>query len=104
MTRCKGCGAEVLWRKTPAGRYIALDPGPELFLRLIPTAEATDEERAAPRRTIVQPDVRVVVGHEVPSTSTRGAPVRGRIAHWATCPQANAFRRKETSPDAQTPQ
>lgn len=29
MPRCKSCGAEIRWEKTPAGKHMPMDPRPE---------------------------------------------------------------------------
>ena len=46
MSTCKGCGAPILWKHTPRGKAIPLDPKPEkrLVLRgpLSETAELVD--------------------------------------------------------------
>lgn len=58
MTTCKGCGRQIEWIKTEAGKQMPVDPD------LV---------------TVVLKDGRVV---------------RGYRPHWATCPNAEQFRRK----------
>ena len=75
---CKGCGAEILWVKTAAGKWmicnkplIAFEPGggPETF---------------------VTPSGKVVRGQRKTSGSASGY-----IAHWATCPKRKEFRKEK---------
>lgn len=79
---CRGCGAEIIWVKTEAGKNMPCDPG------LVPFREAAGaKERAITMRG------KVVCCELRP---TRG-PVTdfGYIPHFSTCPQAGKFRRKK---------
>lgn len=88
---CKGCGCSIIWRKTPPGRFLAVDPG-RITVRLVSTVAATDEERATGRRrTLVLADCSVRVGIE----AHRGDEVTGHEAHWASCSAADQFRREK---------
>ena len=75
---CKGCGANVLWLQTAAGKWmicnrplISFDPGggPETF---------------------VQPDGKVVRGKRKECGSASGY-----ITHWATCPRRKDFKKEK---------
>lgn len=57
MSKCRACGADIVWIETPNGKRMPCDP---------------------PRRTIVD---------------DMGQVREGRTPHWATCPNAEQFRR-----------
>lgn len=57
MSKCKGCGAEVQWIKTPSGKAMPLN---------------------IQKQTVV---------------TLEGQVVSGFTSHFATCPNANNFRR-----------
>ena len=76
MSICKGCGAEIIWKKTSAGKSIPCDMppvnftpggGPETFV-----TEAGKVERGK---------------------RDKGGEKRGYVSHFATCPCAGKFRR-----------
>lgn len=81
---CRSCGAHILWVKTEAGRAIPLDPDPTEAGNVIISVE-TDRE-VAHVETAVEKAARL----ECPIPA-------GRLAftsHFATCPQAQAWRKK----------
>lgn len=71
VSACKSCGAPVDWAVTPAGKRMPLDVGPaengNLTLKLGIAVPRTEEHVAA------------------------GLPAR--VSHYATCPQANLWRK-----------
>ncbi len=90
MPRCRGCGAPIEFIRTEAGKSIPVDAGPWM--------EVDEGALGEGRRTIVTSDGRVVSGVLI-STNTRpqdpehGHAV-GRQSHFATCPEADRFRRE----------
>lgn len=82
MARCKACGAEIVWIDTPAGKKIPCD------VKLV----AYWERKGAPGK-VVTPN------GEVLSADFKGKLDKvtgiGCVPHWATCPAADQFRRRE---------
>ena len=78
---CRGCGKQIIWTRTPAGKSMPCDP--ELV---------TYWQKAGGSQKIVTP------GGEVLSAELTGDPEkatgRGYISHFATCPESDKFRRK----------
>ena len=78
-TTCKACGAPLIWVETPKGKYIPCDEG------LIPYKQ----DRAGKKAVVT--DKGEVIKCE---TEFEGEPTgMARVPHWATCPQADRFRR-----------
>ena len=81
MAKCKGCGATIIWINTPADRHIPCDEG------IVPYWKDSKGDQK-----IVTQDGEVVTcwldGDPAEITGC------GRIPHWATCPNANSFRKK----------
>lgn len=80
MSKCKSCGATIYWIKSPRGKWIPCD---EKLVRY-------KEDRAGKD---------MVVSHDGEVIRCRlqfdGLPTgMARIAHWATCPNANQHRRR----------
>lgn len=88
--RCSTCGAPVIWATTPRGRAMPLDPSPVVDgnVRLETRAEAP---------TVVAV---VLAGDKLQTARTSGE--RLLIAHFVTCPSANAHRRQRPRKVAQT--
>lgn len=80
MSRCRGCGAEIDWIRTRAGKNMPVDPEP-VFVAVDDGADVfvTDEGE-------------VIHGREVPAND--GSAEVAFVSHWATCPVAGQFRRK----------
>ena len=75
---CKGCGANVLWLQTAAGKWMICNRP------LIPFEPGGGPE------TFVQPDGKVVRGKRKDCGSASGY-----IAHWATCPRRKDFKKEK---------
>ena len=80
-SRCRGCGAPLTWVGTPKGKYIPCDP---------PFIPYWKDNKG---------DTMIVNGNgEVIRCFLEGDPDKvtdaGRMPHWATCPEADMFRRK----------
>ena len=79
MSRCKSCGAEIVWIKSAGGKWIPCDEG------LVPYRES---ETGA--ESVVLDNGQVVRC----TFKYAGQPTgMARIAHWATCPYADQHRR-----------
>lgn len=76
---CRGCGARIVWIKTPAGKAMPCDPSPVYY-----KADHEGKDRIVTTR-----------GEVVACTITTGANATdaGYRPHWATCPQAGRFKR-----------
>lgn len=84
MAKCKGCGAEIIWIMSPAGKAIPCDPGVVYY----------SLARGGFNDTVVLKN-----GHVITKCSIEDNPERadgiGYVPHWATCPAAGQFRRKK---------
>lgn len=80
---CRGCGAPIVWIKTPAGKAMPCDPAPVYY-------------KAAPggKDKIVTTRGEVVSCEIAPGGEATDA---GYRPHWATCPQAGQFKRGGTA-------
>lgn len=70
---CKGCGKQILWTRTSAGKNMPLDPYIIHF------------ERGG-KENFVTPS-----GETVRGTRSESGEI-GYIPHWATCPQYKRFK------------
>ena len=79
MSKCKSCGAEIIWVPTVGGKNMPCDPTP------IPYRESQEG-----KHTIVTSDGRVVKA-KVDLTSD----TFGYTSHFATCPNADKWRKHD---------
>jgi hypothetical protein len=84
MARCNGCQAEIEWIKTRAGRSMPVDPGE---FPLVPDA--------AGNVIGVTGDGEVIKGRTCSESYESERWVYARISHFATCPAAESFRRRQ---------
>ncbi len=77
MNVCKACGEPIEWIRTPSGRSMPVD------------AESFGLHRLCHGMTVVTEAGTVLCG----TRYARGT-MQGYIPHWATCPQADQFRRQ----------
>lgn len=80
MSRCRSCGAEIIWIRTKKGRNMPCDPEPVHYRKQVHGQEGMI--------TLVTPDGDVIVGQKSYDDSDQ----TGYISHFATCPDANKFR------------
>ena len=80
MAKCKGCGAQIDWIKTRAGKNMPVDPEPVF----VAVDDGSD--------VFVTDEGEVIHGREVPAND--GSAEVAFVSHWATCPVAGQFRRK----------
>lgn len=77
MPKCKGCGAPIIWIRTPNGKAMPCDP------QRIPY-----RTNLKGKYTLIDPAGRVCVG-DLDLDSDK----YGYISHFATCPAANQLRK-----------
>lgn len=78
MSKCKSCGAEIMWIQTVNGKPMPCDPKPIPFV-----------EDKTGSLTLVTKDGRVVRAKADASSDEFGY-----VSHFATCPNANQHRKK----------
>ena len=79
-SRCRGCGAEIAFIKTVKGKTMPVNPESVYFIP------------AGGPNTYVLADGTVKRGRE-PGFSEKGTEI-GYISHFATCPEADSFRKR----------
>lgn len=82
MTKCKDCGAEIIWIKTKAGKNMPCDATPIWYIA----------DPAGKGRLVTE------AGETIRCTfaeNTETATGWGYIPHWSTCPAAEHFRRNK---------
>lgn len=88
MAKCKGCGAEIDFIRTPTGKLMPVD------MELVPFWQ----KDGAPGKIVKRNGLlvsAVFTEEEAPDGVSMSI---GRIPHWATCPVADRFKRaKEES-------
>ena len=84
MSKCKSCGAEIIWIKMKSGKSMPCNP------RGIHYREQVhgDEECML---TLVTHDGNVVVGQACEENESE---LVGYVSHFATCPNANKHRKR----------
>ena len=81
MGRCRSCGASIVWVKTAGGKKMPCDPNFVYYKQI----EGGKERIVTPNGEVLSGTT--AVGHDE-------ADGWGYISHFATCPHANAHRRK----------
>ena len=79
MSKCRSCGAPIIWITTKAGKAMPCDAEPIFF----DLADMSDKDTKA----FVKENGVIAIGIENPE----GQEV-GHISHFATCPQADRWR------------
>lgn len=81
MSKCRGCGREIVWIKTPAGKAMPCDIDPVVYW-----------ENPGGSKILVTPNGSTV------RCETEGDPQEptgiGYVSHFSTCPAAGNFRKK----------
>lgn len=81
---CRGCGAEIWFIKTVAGKTIPVNP-----------EEVAYEQKAGGSLKIVTPNGEVLSA-ERPADPQKATGI-GYISHFATCPASDSFRKPRKS-------
>lgn len=78
---CKKCGASIVWIESPKHKWIPCD---EWMI-------AYQEDRSGKDAIVTQNGeiIRCRLAFDGPATGM------GRLAHWATCPNADDFRKRK---------
>lgn len=82
MPRCKACGAEIIWIKTPTGKSMPCDKEPVMYWQ---------KQGAKGKVVTKNGEVLSCVFEGKPE----GATGMGFIPHWSICTNANKFRNKK---------
>ena len=77
---CKSCGAPIIWIETPKHKWIPCDEGLKEY----------KIDRAGPEAIVTQKGEIVRCRFDFVSEPDG----MGRLAHWATCPNADQHRRR----------
>lgn len=80
MATCKGCGAEIKWIKTPAGKNMPCDAEQVVYW-----------EKPGAAGKVVTPNGEVI-SCEFSGEASKATGV-GYRPHWYTCPEADSFKR-----------
>ena len=81
-SRCRSCGAPIVWLRTPTGSAMPCNPELVDFWHT-----AQGEER------FVTEDGRTLAGSRSQPGLFSPDPRKGYIPHWATCPHADKHRK-----------
>lgn len=81
MGKCKGCGQEIIWIMSPAGKVIPCDPEQVTYW----------QKPKAPGKVVTPNGMMLSCEFDGDLQQATGI---GYIPHWATCPKAGEFRRK----------
>lgn len=87
MPVCRGCLKYIVWVTTKNGKKIPCD---NQLVGFVPMRDG--------KETFVTGDGSVYRGSRVIEGSGIKVQLRGRIAHWATCPAAEKFKPQERAP------
>ena len=79
---CKGCGAAIIWIRTPGGKTMPCDPDPAYYRE----REGASGKIVTPNGMVLSADI------GVPPSQATGY---GYISHFSTCPAADRFRRRQ---------
>ena len=79
MSKCKSCGAEIIWIKTASGKMMPCNPQKIFYKNTFPRGNMT----------LITPEGKFVTGTIDPSSDTYGYE-----SHFATCPAASKFRKR----------
>lgn len=83
-TKCRACGAEIMFIKSVAGKTIPVN-----------AEQITYEQKAGGSMKVVTPNGEVISGEL--AVDPQKATGIGYISHFATCPEADSFRKKRKS-------
>lgn len=80
MSKCKGCGSDIVWIKTAAGKSMPCDDPPVLCW-----------ENPKGKSTVITEDGRTI-RCDLEGDDINAAKI-GYVPHWATCPAAKRFKK-----------
>lgn len=79
MSKCKSCGAEIIWIKTASGKMMPCNPQKISYKNTFPRGNMT----------LITPEGKFVTG-----TIDLSSDTYGYESHFATCPAASKFRKR----------
>lgn len=79
MSKCKSCGAEIIWIKTASGKMMPYNPQKISYKNTFPRGNMT----------LITPEGKIVTG-----TIDLSSDTYGYESHFATCPAASKFRKR----------
>lgn len=82
MQRCKRCGAPIVWIQTKTGKWMPADEGLKRYKK---TKHGKDR--------VVTDSGEVITCDLIGDDDLRGPTGMARTPHWATCPNADDFRK-----------
>lgn len=80
MSKCKGCGAPIIWIATLGRKSIPCDPEPVFYW----------QKPKAKGRIVTKNGE--IISCELKGDTNKATGI-GYIPHWATCPEASRFRK-----------
>ena len=83
MSVCRGCGQQIRWIRMTGGRMMPVDPVPIYY-----------EDKRDGAEVIVTEDGRISAGR-TEAVAVVGSRVKGYRSHFASCPAAGQFRRRD---------
>lgn len=88
ISRCRGCGAEIIWMKTPMGKKMPADAEPVWILVGGPG-----------RKPFLRKDGSFVFGEKIGDAYEQDDPDSEMVecyeSHFATCTEAGEFRKRD---------
>lgn len=81
-SKCKGCGADIIWITTAAGKKMPCDAIPDYFAEAEGGNEVFIDHHGQMRRGVRAGFDELESYHEL-----------GYTPHWATCPHAGRFKK-----------
>lgn len=81
ITKCKACGAPIMWIRTKAGKSMPVDATP------VHVANGGTQ-------IFITIGGKTIMGHPLNDEDDPENWIRGYVPHWATCPNAKQFRKK----------
>lgn len=82
MAKCKGCGQEIIWIMSPAGKVIPCDPEPVIYW----------QKPKAKGKVVTKNGMVISCDFEGDMAKSTGI---GYVPHWATCTEPERFRRRK---------
>lgn len=79
MAKCKGCGRDIFWTRTPKGKAMPVDAVPVKYW----------PDRNGPGKIVLINGELLSCRFEGPEETAQ----MGCTPHWATCPAADKFRK-----------
>lgn len=89
MAKCKKCGADIIWLKTPRGKWMCADEGLKPYRQNKAGKDTVVTDWGETIRCDLLSPEDCKAGRAIPTGLAR-------TPHWATCPEADSFRKQKT--------